>query len=68
MSVCAKFKGCTAKTVGVGFLRVKGFFKKSTISKFRLTIANLMIQTLNLANMSKNDIGPITSDKVWVSI
>ena len=29
MSVCAKFKGCTAKTVGVGFLRVKGFFLKN---------------------------------------
>ena len=29
MSVCAKFEGCAAKTVGgVGFLRLTGFSKK----------------------------------------
>ena len=28
MGVCAKFEGCAAKTVGVGFLRVRVFQKK----------------------------------------
>ena len=57
MSVCAKCQGYAAKTVGeVGVLRVMGFLKRSTISKFRLTVASLMVQTSNLAKMLRNDL------------
>ena len=53
-SVCAKFEACAAKTAGrVGFIKGNGFFKKSTIAKFRLTVASLMVQTPNLANLLK---------------
>ena len=32
MSVCAKFEGCAAKTVGgIGFLKVTGFLKKTLL-------------------------------------
>ena len=35
VSVCAKFEGCAAKTVGgVGFLRVTGFSKKALLPNF----------------------------------
>ena len=35
MSVCAKFEGCAAKTVGVvGVLRVTGFSKKALLPNF----------------------------------
>ena len=30
------------------------FFIKSTIAKFRLTVTSLMVQTSNLANMTRN--------------
>ena len=44
MSVCANFEECAAKTVGgVGFLKGTGFSKKSTIAKFCLTFASLMV-------------------------
>ena len=33
LSVCLKFEGCPAKTVGVGFLRVTGFSKKKHYCK-----------------------------------
>ena len=71
MSVCAKFEGCAAKTIGeVGFLRVTVFFKKSTIAKFRLTVPSLMVQTLKLANMTRNALGYciLKFDKVCLSI
>ena len=54
VSICAKFEGLSAKTVGeVGFLRVAGFSKKITIAKFRLTVASLIVETSNLMNMTK---------------
>ena len=35
MSVCAKFEGCAAKTVGeVGFLRVRDFLNKEKLPNF----------------------------------
>ena len=51
---CAKLEGSASKTVGgVGFLMV---FKKSTIAKFHLTVASLMVQTSTLANMLGKDL------------
>ena len=48
MTVCAKFEGCAAKTVGgVGFLRVTGFSKKALLPNFasRLPVWWYRLQT-----------------------
>ena len=48
MSVCAKFEGCAAKTVGgVGFWRVTGFSKKAVLADFasRVPIKWYRLQT-----------------------
>ena len=49
VSVCAKFEGCNAKSVGgVGFLRVTSFSKKALLPKFasQLPVWWYRLQTL----------------------
>ena len=57
VSIPAKFEGCAAKIVGgVGFFSVTGFFQKSTIANFHLTVASMTKATSNFANRTTTNL------------